>query len=78
MSSTASFTDPAEYTRDALVMASTSADWPSTMAAAHSSRMASVIRSLSPEEVISQSVILPPSMIASTFTVLNWLVLSAV
>ena len=77
MSSTASFTEPAEKTSDAPVMASASADWASTMALAHSSRMASVIRSLSPEEVMAQSAILPPSMVASTFTVLKSLVRSA-
>ena len=59
-------------------MTSFSAVWLSTMDWAHSARVASVNRSLSPEDVIVHSVIFPSFTVAATFTVLKLLVLSAV
>ena len=73
----ACFTEAAEQVRVAPLMTSLSADWASTMEAAHSWRRASFMRSLSPEEVMAQSVILSFWMVASTRTVLKLLVLSA-
>ena len=57
---------PTEATSVQLVTASTSALWPSTMALAMAVFLSSVSRSCSPEEVISQAVMLLASKVMET------------
>ena len=78
MSFAASWTDAAEYTSVAPEITSFSAVWLATMESAHSARSSSFRRSLSPEEAMAQSVILPLWTVIVTSTVLKLLTLWAV